>query len=283
MLSINFIDTIAHNQFLALFLSITFGYMIGKIRIGSFTLGGIGGTLISAILISIIGGKLDNQIGDLGFACFLFAVGYDCGPHFVKTFNTRNIKHVLLTIFLVLISLIVVIACAKLFNLTKGMAVGIAAGSLTTSGIIGAATDSLNNLNYTNSELSIIQNDIATGFAITYLFGTIFPAIFCTTILELLYKRNIRSDALLEENTIRTNEQIFVKGGSQNLTLQPFVLMVIEDIMIDGKTVSELEKTYNGGMSVHKIRRNGQLINVRPQTQILKHDKLLRARQLNHI
>lgn len=71
------IDTIAHNQFLALFLSITFGYMIGKIRIGSFTLGGIGGTLISAILISIIGGKLDNQIGDLGFACFLFAVGYD--------------------------------------------------------------------------------------------------------------------------------------------------------------------------------------------------------------
>jgi uncharacterized transporter YbjL len=44
---------------IALFVTIGLGYVVGKIKIGSFVLGGIAGTLLVGVLIGQFGIKLD--------------------------------------------------------------------------------------------------------------------------------------------------------------------------------------------------------------------------------
>ena len=66
---------------LAVFLTLAAGFVIGRIKIGSFKLGNVVGTLIAGVLI----GQLDINIlppVTVFFSLFLFATGYKVGPHF---------------------------------------------------------------------------------------------------------------------------------------------------------------------------------------------------------
>jgi len=47
---------------LALFASIALGYLVGKIKIGSFTLGGIAGTLLVGVVIGQLGINIDSAL-----------------------------------------------------------------------------------------------------------------------------------------------------------------------------------------------------------------------------
>ena len=57
---------------LALFLTIALGYLVGKIKIGSFTLGGIAGTLLVGVVIGQLGINIDSGIKAIFFALFIW-------------------------------------------------------------------------------------------------------------------------------------------------------------------------------------------------------------------
>ena len=46
---------------LALFITIALGYLVGKIKIGSFVLGGIAGTLLVGVVIGQLGIDIDSR------------------------------------------------------------------------------------------------------------------------------------------------------------------------------------------------------------------------------
>ena len=52
------ITTLRENPELALFLTLALGFVIGRIRIGSFSLGNVVGTLLAGVLV----GQLDIRI-----------------------------------------------------------------------------------------------------------------------------------------------------------------------------------------------------------------------------
>ena len=47
---------------IALFLSLAVGYFIGQIKFGKFQLGGVGGSLLAAVVISQAGVTIDNGV-----------------------------------------------------------------------------------------------------------------------------------------------------------------------------------------------------------------------------
>ncbi|MFP3248519.1 MAG: aspartate-alanine antiporter, partial [Paraburkholderia sp.] len=47
---------------IALFLSLAVGYYVGQINFGKFQLGGVGGSLLAAVVISQAGGTNDNRV-----------------------------------------------------------------------------------------------------------------------------------------------------------------------------------------------------------------------------
>src|ERR1700753_938300 len=116
---------------IALFLSLAAGYFIGQINFGKFQLGGVGGSLLAAVIISQFGVQIDNGVKSIMFAVFIYAVGYDSGPQFFNSLNRKTVREIVMALFLAISALITVIICAKIFHLNKGIAAGLAGGALT--------------------------------------------------------------------------------------------------------------------------------------------------------
>ena len=126
-----------------LFLSLAIGYWIGQLHYGKFQLGGVAGSLLAAVALSLFGVSVDNGEKALLFALFIYAVGFESGPQFFKSLGRQSLREILLAVFTAVAGLLTVIVMAKLFSLDKGTAAGLAAGGLTQSAIIGTAGDRL--------------------------------------------------------------------------------------------------------------------------------------------
>ena len=83
----------------ALFASVAIGYLVGKIRIGKFQLGGMTGTLLAAVAIGQIGVPVDPVVKQMMFALFIFTTGYVCGPQFFVNLNRKTLDQLHLAVF----------------------------------------------------------------------------------------------------------------------------------------------------------------------------------------
>ena len=72
---------------LALFLALAAGYLLGRVRIGSFKLGPVVGCLLAGITVGQIGIVVPGVLGRTFFLLFLFAIGYKTGPQFFRGFG----------------------------------------------------------------------------------------------------------------------------------------------------------------------------------------------------
>src|SRR5471032_3682 len=77
---------------LALFATIALGYLVGKIKIGSFVLGGVAGTLLVGVVIGQMNIQIDAGIKAIFFALFIYAVGFQGGPQFFHALNRRSLN-----------------------------------------------------------------------------------------------------------------------------------------------------------------------------------------------
>ncbi|MDI7066790.1 aspartate-alanine antiporter, partial [Klebsiella pneumoniae] len=85
---------------IALFLSLAAGYFIGQINFGKFQLGGVGGSLLAAVVISQAGVTIDNGVKSVMFAVFIYALGYDSGPVFFNSLNRKTLREIAPAVFL---------------------------------------------------------------------------------------------------------------------------------------------------------------------------------------
>ena len=89
-----------------------------------------------------------------------------------------------------------VLIMAKIFQLDKGMAAGLAAGGMTQSAIIGTAGDAISRLDLPAAEIQRLQANVAIGYAVTYIFGSLGAIIICASIVPKFMGRGISDDAL---------------------------------------------------------------------------------------
>ena len=110
---------------LALFITIALGYLVGKIKIGSFVLGGIAGTLLVGVVIGQLGIDIDSGIKNIFFALFIYAVGFQGGPQFFHALNVRSLNQLASSFVMCFVGLLCVLAAAWMFGLDRGMAAGL--------------------------------------------------------------------------------------------------------------------------------------------------------------
>jgi putative transport protein len=189
-------DLFTAQPLLALFLAIALGYLVGKIRIGSFVLGGVAGTLIMGVLIGQLGVTIDPLVRTIFFALFIFAVGYQGGPQFFQALNRRSLNQLASSFVMCLVGLLTVLAGAWLFGLDRGLAAGLASGGLTQSAIIGTAGDAIGKLGLPADVTKTMQTNVAVGYAVTYIFGSLGPIILVTWFFPVIKKWNIRAEAV---------------------------------------------------------------------------------------
>jgi putative transport protein len=181
---------------LALFATIAIGYLVGKVKIGSFVLGGIAGTLLVGVVIGQLGVNVDSGIKAIFFALFIYAVGFQGGPQFFHALNRRSLNQLASSFVMCLVGLLCVLFAAWAFDLDRGMAAGLAAGGLTQSAIIGTAGDAISKLGLAPELIKTMQTNVAVGYAVCYIFGSLGPILLVTWFLPLVMKWDVRAEAI---------------------------------------------------------------------------------------
>jgi len=181
---------------LALFVTIALGYLVGKIKIGSFVLGGVAGTLLVGVIIGQLGVNIDSGIKGIFFALFIYAVGFQGGPQFFHALNRRSLNQLASAFVMCFTGLLCVLGAAWLFGLDRGMAAGLAAGGLTQSAIIGTAGDAIGKLGLSPELMKTMQTNVAVGYAVCYIFGSLGPIIMVSWFLPLIMRWDIRAEAV---------------------------------------------------------------------------------------
>lgn len=255
-----------------LFLSLSLGYLIGGIRFGKFQLDGVAGSLLVAVALSVFGVTINDGVKAVIFALFIYAVGLDSGPQFFRSLGVKTLREILLATFVALSSLATVIVLAKIFHLDKGIAAGLAAGGLTQSAIMGTASDSLNQLGLSTDELHKMQANIAIGYAVTYVIGSIGAIIACVNILPKIMGRDIHDDAIKAQAEKFNGAMLLM--NDQHMALSDIIGRLYVFTKPVNKTICEIEQEING-ITIERIKRNGKIIEVTQETTLKKDDVVL--------
>ena len=112
---------------LAIFLTLAAGFAMGRLRVGSFRLGNVVGTLLAGVLVGQVGVEVPAMVKVVFFDLFLFATGYKVGPQFVRGLGRSALPQVAVTAVLCITSLLVTLAAAKIMDYDVGTAAGLMA------------------------------------------------------------------------------------------------------------------------------------------------------------
>ncbi len=262
---------------LALFLSLAIGYWVGSIPFGKFQLGGVAGSLLVAVVISQVGISIDNGIKSVLFALFIYAVGFESGPQFFRSLGRQSLREIVLAAVMALSGLLTIIACARLFGLDKGIAAGIAAGSMTQSAIIGTASAAIAKLDLPLEQIQVLQGNVAVGYAVTYIFGSFGAIILCVNVLPWFMRRSIRDDATQAEAELLAGAKVY--GPGELPAIPPLVGRLYRIDQAAGQTVAQLEVSGQGdpqaALTIERIKRGGALVGVTPTTVLEAGDVVL--------
>lgn len=239
---------------LALFLSLAIGYWVGNLKIAGFRVGGVSGSLLAGIAISMIGIHIPSEMKDMFFTLFIYSVGFQSGPFFFASLGRRALREILLALTLTISSFVTIIVLARLFHLDKGIAAGIAAGGLTESAILGTAMSSLESYGLPAAMLHQLQANMATGYAITYIFGNIGTVIVCVYIVPRFMKSSIRESALKAVEHFKKEEK---QGDTLNRGSEmiPDLVQRTYEVEQTGWTIKRLEERFTG-VTVEQVLRD---------------------------
>ena len=201
------IKALQQNPELAIFLALAIGFAIGRVKLGSFSLGTVVGTLFAGVLIGQFDIKVPALVKTVFFDLFLFTTGYKVGPQFFRGLKRDALSQVALTLVLCTTCLAAALLAAKLFDYDIGTAAGLLAGAFTESTVIGTAGDAINRLAISAEEKARLLNNIPVAYAVTYLVGTTAVVWFLPKIGPKLMGINLQDEA--------KKMQAQVSGGSE--------------------------------------------------------------------
>ena len=227
---------------LAVFLTLAVGFVIGRIRIGSFKLGNVVGTLIAGVLIGQLNIKVDPTVKAVFFSLFLFATGYKVGPQFFRGLKKSALPQVALTVVFCVTSLVTTVVAARLLGYDSGTAAGLMAGAFTESTVIGTASDTIDRLDLPEAEKTRLKNNIPVAYAVSYLVGTGFVVWFLSAGAPRLLRVNLKAESR------KLASQVSAAGGSPQTSVHmAYKEWSIRAYRLDdaaaGRTVADLERS----------------------------------------
>ena len=168
-----FLEVLHHHPEVTFFLVLGLGYVLGKLRLGSFTLGAVTGTLLAGVIVGQLGVTVSGDVKQCFFLLFLFSIGFRTGPQFFRGLKSDGLKEAALAAFVATMGLAVAYVTSRLLSYDAGTSAGLIAGSLTESATIGTAGDAIARLPLPEAGRAALANNIPVAFAVTYLIGVI--------------------------------------------------------------------------------------------------------------
>jgi len=257
---------------LAIFLALAIGFALGHIKIGSFKIGVVLGTLFAGVVIGQVGIEIAPIVKTIFFDLFLFSTGYKVGPQFFQGLKKNALPQLMLTIVICTSCLLIAFTISEILNYDIGTAAGLLAGAFSESTLIGTASESINRLSITDIEKARLINNIPVAYAATYLIGATSFVFFITTIAPKIIRVNLvdESKKLSESLSSETELEPGLDTAFKRWIIRAYK---IKNEKWFGMTIAEFEKMHsNLRIDIQRIRHNGELSDPTPETIIYKDD-----------
>ena len=252
-----FVGTLREHPEVTFFLVLGIGYLLGKLKLGGFTLGAVTGTLLAGVAVGQLGVRVSGEVKQAFFLLFLFSIGFRTGPQFFRGLRSGGLQQAALSVIIATTGLIVAYGVSRLFGYDAGTAAGVIAGALTESATIGTASDAITRLGLTEADAAAMINRIPVAFAVTYLIGVVAAAWFLAQLAPRLMGINLEEECRRYEREMLGQADT---GASKRLVdyraydLQPGSPLV-------GQRVRDLEQlARDARLFVERVRREDRII-----------------------
>lgn len=158
---------------IALFFTVGAGFLIGKIRIGNFSIGSVTAVLLVGVAVGQLNIPMSGPIKMFFFMLFLFSIGYSVGPDFFKSLRGQGAKQALFAVLMSCTCFGTIFVIAHIMGYSKGESVGLFSGSQTCSALLGVGSEVISRLDLPESVRNEQLNIIPVCYAVTYIFGTL--------------------------------------------------------------------------------------------------------------
>jgi putative transport protein len=271
-----FIDALRQNPALGLLLALGLGFLLGRVRIGSFQLGPMLGCLIAGASIGQFGIDAPQPMQSLFFLMFLFGLGFRTGPEFFQSLRADAWPQIALSVFLIACTVAVTWVMAWMLVLHGGTAAGLLSGAFTSSTALGTATETVDSLGLDAGESGALVRDITTTYALTYLLGTVLFIWFLTRVGPWLMRVNLRDACRATELKLGLEP---ARPPMQSAPPQIVARAYRLPAALSGTRVAEIEARWppDERVVVERVRRNEGLIDVTPDSVLRDGDTVVVA------
>jgi putative transport protein len=275
---------LGQQPFVLLFSTLALGTMLGRRKLGSFSLGSTAGTLLVGLLISLaayVGFDIRYEIPALlttvAMNLFMFAIGYQVGPQFFAGLRRDGVKLVAMSLIVVLLNFAIMFAGARVLKLPPGMASGIISGSMTDTGVIGAVSGAVESGAYALPEgvsAAEVIGNAAAGYAIVYLFSLI-GMIFLVRQLPRLSRIDVRAAAREAEANLGGGPATLPMTGHDAVDLMPRLGVDLRAYRVENPRLihrTVLEASAEADVAVWQVRRNGEPLDLASDPKLERGD-----------
>lgn len=276
-------NALRENPELAVFLTIALGFLIGRVKLGSFSLGIVVGCLLAGVLIGQLDIKVSPLVKTIFFDLFLFTTGYKVGPQFFRALKRDAFPQMALTVLLCVTCLLTALGFAKLLNYDVGTAAGLLAGAFSESTVIGTAGEAIQRLALPQAERTALINNIPVAYAVTYLVGTASLVWFLPKIGPKLMGIDLKQ-AAADRRSQSAGSVAEIEGVTSAARLFDVRAYRVANARLFGKTIAEIEALPKAARAyVLRVRSRGSLLEPAPDLVIREGDTVaVMARQEIH-
>jgi putative transport protein len=257
-----FIENLQENMVLLLFLLLGAGYLIGNIRIGGFSLGPVAGVLFAGIFFGQFGLRIPPGGQAVGFALFIFSVGYQAGPRFFSAIREDGLRYFALCLVVAVTAVSITVLAAHLLGLDPGVPAGLLAGGLTSSPTLAAAQNAVREGTVPLAEgwtQEAVLGNVASAYAITYIFGL------TGLITAIRYMPRLLGIDMVEESR-RQEELHHASVPSPLITTRCYR---VDNPAFTEPSLKELRERYSSERApVLKVLRGGEPVGAEPEDRL---------------
>jgi putative transport protein len=266
------ISTLRHYPEIAVYFTLAAGFLIGKIKIGNFTIGSVTAVLLTGIAMGSLGIELSSETKTVFFLLFLFSMGYSIGPQFFQGLKKDGLSQALFSLTVCSISLVTAYLLAKAFGFMPGTGAGFLSGSNTCSAIIGVSSDTISKLDIPDEQKARWIDQIPVAYAVTYIFGTAGTAWFLSVVGPWMLGGNVAEkckELEAEMGKAMEGEDSGALSAYDEVAFRAY--RIANDFFKEGKTVKETEAYMadrHKPVFVQRIKREKEIMGINPEMQV---------------
>jgi putative transport protein len=249
-----------------LFLLLGFGYLLGRIKVAGFAFGPIAGVLLASLVLGSYGFRISSGAQAVGFALFIFSVGYQAGPRFLEVLKAQGLQYLALAVFVVVVGFATTWLAGVVLHLPLGGRAGLLSGALTSSPALAAAQDAVRSglvalpAGWT-AETALAS--IGSSYAISYVVGTL-GIVASVSVFPKIIGLDLAAEA-------QRLEQLVEQDTSEPLQARAYR---VENEEFIRATFRELTQRLWDGLAVVRIRRASEWVRQVPEQHLRIGDEL---------